>query len=67
MRWFLFFVSGQNMTLETDPFSVVDQCKVMGLDSSIESRAELGQELGISGNPGSKEFNIDLLNELRRW
>ncbi|KAH7078684.1 hypothetical protein BKA63DRAFT_506919 [Paraphoma chrysanthemicola] len=48
-----------------DSISVVDQCKVMGLDSSFKSRAALGQELGISGNPGSTEFNLGLLNELR--
>jgi hypothetical protein len=54
------------LTLETDPISLVDQCKVMGLDSSFESRAEYGQTLGISGNPGSTKYNLNLLNELRR-
>lgn len=67
MRWSSFFIFSQNtLTLVTDPISVVCQCKVMGLDSSFKSRAELGKEMGIPGNPGSTEFNLGLLNELRR-
>ncbi|KAH8699357.1 hypothetical protein GQ44DRAFT_764727 [Phaeosphaeriaceae sp. PMI808] len=45
-----------------DQNSVVDQFKVMGWDSSPANRAQVGQQLGISGIPGTSQYN----DELRR-
>jgi hypothetical protein len=52
------------LTRPIDPHSVVDACKVRGIDSSFESRAKLGRQYGIQGIPGSAEFNTALLRRL---
>ena len=41
--------------------SIVDLLKLLGLDSSLEARKELAQELGVNAGPhGSAEQNIAL-------
>ena len=41
--------------------SIVDLLKLLGLDSSLEARKELAQELGVNARPhGSAEQNIAL-------
>ncbi|MCS6626380.1 DUF3597 domain-containing protein [Roseibacterium beibuensis] len=41
--------------------SIVDLLKLLGLDSSLEARTELAQELGVNAGPhGSAEQNIAL-------
>ncbi len=41
--------------------SIVDLLKLLGLESSLEARKELGQELGVNAGPhGSAEQNMAL-------
>jgi hypothetical protein len=48
--------AGQNLNWRT---SIVDLMKVLGIDSSLENRKTLAQELGYSGElNGSAEMNI---------
>ena len=47
--------------------SIVDLMKLLGLDSSLDSRKELATELGYTGNKdGSAEMNIWLHKEVMR-
>jgi hypothetical protein len=40
--------------------SIVDQLKLLGIDSSYAHRKELAQELGIQGYQGTAEQNVEL-------
>ncbi|KAH7384608.1 hypothetical protein BKA66DRAFT_81711 [Pyrenochaeta sp. MPI-SDFR-AT-0127] len=50
-----------------DHNSVVDAFKVRGWDSDPASRARVGQQLGISGTPGSGQYNDELRKKVQKF
>ena len=49
----------------TDRNSIVDALKSIGVNSSIQYRTAIGQRNGIPGRPGSRPYNIRMLNLLK--
>ena len=46
--------------------SVVDLMTALGMDPSPSARAELAEEFGITGDPGSADLNQRLYTEIMR-
>ena len=49
----------------SDRNSIVDALKSIGVDSSLNYRAVIGQRNGIHGSAGQPDFNIRMLNLLK--
>ena len=49
----------------SDRNSIVDALKSIGVDSSLQYRALIGQRNGIPGRAGQPNFNVSMLNLLK--
>ena len=49
----------------SDRNSIVDALKSIGVDSSLQYRALIGQRNGIPGRAGQFDFNVRMLNLLK--
>ena len=49
----------------TDPKSIVDALGSIGVENSLEYRAIIGMKNGITGDPKSPPFSIELLRRIK--